>query len=322
MNFEADIRDHILRVLPYDESDHNTMIELYCMDVTILLTYYLNWFGRFIEPRPRKVHQSKELLSNPLSKNFSIPLAAIIQKIENGTNITYHLSERVTCGYTSANFGYRQVSRKEKILREKSLNRKKDLDLLLNDWKIYHLHLSTNEKSNGFFSGDELLFAVFTKSDAYLIDILTHGKWADDHLIRVIVSNWPHENLVWPLRLSGVPPTNEEERWQLRSLGATLMVGVDGKVFMATNGGISTAGTSMRAGMTADQIIYALKQFRNLYQSNPDELLSHLYQSDPDLPERRGLVLPESPSLRFVFLSNAYGILEEKTCSFIQLGTL
>jgi hypothetical protein len=40
MNFEADIRDHILRVLPYDESDHNTMIELYCMDVTTLLTYW------------------------------------------------------------------------------------------------------------------------------------------------------------------------------------------------------------------------------------------------------------------------------------------
>ena len=200
MNFEADIRDHILRVLPYDESDHNTMIELYCMDVTTLLTYYLNWLNRLIEPRPRKVHQSKELLSNPLSKNFSIPIADITQKIENGTNITCHLSDRITCGYKSANFGYRQVSHKKKNLREKALNRKEDLDLLLNDWRIHHLHLSTNKKSNGFVSGNELLLAIFTKSDAYLIDISTHGKWADEHLIRVIVSNWPHENLVWPLR--------------------------------------------------------------------------------------------------------------------------
>jgi len=64
------------------------------------------------------------------------------------------------------------------------------------------------------------------------------------------------------------------------------------------------------------------KAVRSAYQSDPDELLSHLYQSDPHLPERRGLVLPESPSLRFVFLSDAYGILEEKTHSFIQLGTL
>jgi hypothetical protein len=100
------------------------------------------------------------------------------------------------------------------------------------------------------------------------------------------------------------------------------MVRVDGKVFMATGGGISTAGTSMRAGMIADQIIYAVKQFRSLYQADPGELLSHLYQSDPALPERRGLVFPDAPSLRFVFLSDAYGILEEKTHSFIQLGTL
>jgi hypothetical protein len=73
--------------------------------------------------------------------------------------------------------------------------------------------------------------------------------------------------------------------------------------------------------MTADQIIYALKQFRILYQSDLDDLLGHLCQSDPNLPKRQGLVLPDSPSFRFVFLSDAYGILEEKTRSFIQLGT-
>ena len=100
------------------------------------------------------------------------------------------------------------------------------------------------------------------------------------------------------------------------------MVGVDGKTFMATGGGITTAGTPMRAGMTADQIIYALKQFRKWYQSDPDDLLGHLQQSDPNLPERQGLALPDSPSFRFVFLSDAYGILEEKTCGFTQLGTL
>jgi hypothetical protein len=230
--------------------------------------YYLNWLGRLIEPKPRKVHQSKELLSNPLSKNFSIPLADIIQKIENGTDITCHLSDRITTGYTSINSGYTPVpSKKNPVSREKNFNpiNKRDLDLLLNDWKIHHLHLSTNIENNGFVTRTkQLLFAVFTKSDSYLIDISTHGKWADDHLIRVIVSNWPHENLVWSLRASGVPPTSEEERLQLRSAGAPLLVGVDGKVFMATDGGISTAGTSTRAGMTADQIIYALKQFRNL----------------------------------------------------------
>ena len=283
MNFEADIRDHILRVLPYDESDHNTMIELYCMDVTTLLTYYLNWLNRLIEPRPRKVHQSKELLSNPLSKNFSIPLTDIIQKIENGTDITCRLSKSILSGYTSVSAAYKPISRKKTLLAHKKdlhPRNKPDLDLLLNDWKIYHLHLCTYIEQDGFVTRTkELLFAVFTKHDAYLLDILPHGKWADEHLIRVIVSNWPHKNLVWPLRTSSVPPINEEERLQIRRVGAPLMVGVDGKVFMATGGGITTAGTSMRAGMTADQIIYALKQFRTLYQSDLDDLLGHLCQS-------------------------------------------
>jgi len=237
------------------------------------------------------VHQSKELLSNPLSQKFSASLADLIQKIENGTDITCHLSKRILSGYTSVSTAYQSISRKKTLLTHKKNlqpRNKPDLDLLLNDWKIHHLHLCTYIGQDRFVTRTkELLFAVFTKHDAYLLDILSHGKWADEHLIRVIVSNWPHENLVWPLRVRGVPsPTNEEERLQLRGAGVPLMVGVDGKTFMATGGGITTAGTAMRAGMTADQIIYALKQFRNWYQSDPDGLLGHLRQSDPNLPER------------------------------------
>ena len=77
--------------------------------------------------------------------------------------------------------------------------------------------------------------------------------------------------------------------------------------------------------MKADQILYGAKQFRKLYQSDPDDLLGHLHQSDPNLPKRQGFVWPDSPSLRFVFLGvfpNEYGILEENTQHFIQLGTL
>ena len=73
------------------------------------------------------------------------------------------------------------------------LKTRRDLDLLIADWGIHHLHLSPER--DGRRTGD-LLFAVFRPDDAYLLQILPHGNWAELSLLETIVRNWPDGALI------------------------------------------------------------------------------------------------------------------------------
>lgn len=60
------------------------------------------------------------------------------------------------------------------------LTGREDRDLMVADWGIHHLHLSSEIDSDGFVKrGGDLLFAAFGADDAYLIGIYQHlTDWA------------------------------------------------------------------------------------------------------------------------------------------------
>jgi hypothetical protein len=92
---------------------------------------------------------------------------------------------------------------------------------LLNDWGIHHLHLSEVDRGDGFVvrTGD-LLFAVFRRNDAYLLDILGHGGWTDESLVEIAVSNWPHSGLFQHVpNMTLQSPVSEDLRKKLRDSG-------------------------------------------------------------------------------------------------------
>lgn len=161
MDLEGDIRRDILSHLPHEPGDR---IELTATPIRDLLVSYLNWSSRIVSSKPA--------------------LDQIIAFTETGTSIKPHLSREVK-------HGYRRSS------RTKGKTRRKDLDLLLNDWCVYHLHLSTEIEGDGFVQRlAPVLFAAFSEEDAYLIDIFNHGDWTREHVIRVIVKEWPNAGLV------------------------------------------------------------------------------------------------------------------------------
>jgi hypothetical protein len=173
--FDSDIQRHVFTYLPHDPA-HTA--ELEAKPVRELLDIYASWQQRLVFPCPRRVHQSKALRANPLAANpaHRPGLNALIEKIGRGEVITPHLSRGILQGYKPA-----------KPDAPKALLKRRDLDLLLNDWGIHHLHVSTKTDQDGFVERSKaLLFAAFQPHDAYLIDLMEHGDWTHEHLIEVI----------------------------------------------------------------------------------------------------------------------------------------
>jgi hypothetical protein len=108
--------------------------------------------------RPRTVHISQELQAKSRPE-----VLVLADKIEKGANLNPHLSERIETVFMATP-------------EDPGLRYREDLDLLLNEWAIHHLHISTILQTNGFVKrGREVLFAAFRHDDAYLIDFLDHS---------------------------------------------------------------------------------------------------------------------------------------------------
>lgn len=213
MNLKESARRWVLDNLPYDKSDPDLSRYLGNQDAHGLLTIFHNWMSRLVRPVPRVVHRSRALLGNPIASARSGDLAVIVAHIEQGRDLGKYLSRAV--GIAAKVPG-------------KKLHRRRDLDLMLNDWGIHHLHISTQVEADGFVTRDgPLLFAAFRPDAAYLIDVMGHGDWVSDRLVQVLVDEWPDEGLVHEVKggpgfkVTGLArPYTGEERLGLRRRGS------------------------------------------------------------------------------------------------------
>lgn len=302
-DLEDDVRSEVLRYLPYDKSDPKVAAELAAMNTSNLLIRFFNWHARLVAPVPRTVHRSAELVANPLAQKFAVELASIISKLERGENVKAHLSKGIAVGYQPS------------PTPTKDLKRQRDLDLLLNDWGIHHLHLSDVGAADGFVTRTpELLFAAFTRTDAYLIDIMLHGGWADDHLISVIVNNWPNTGLV--RRLNGILASNQpistQKRSKLREAGLMTPVEIGGAMYLPS-AGFSTAGTSVKSSVRAGSLRKAIQSFCARFDADPTFM-------KPGFAEAK-MEMPEDPKFRFMFEASGYGLIEQQTNVFFLLDS-
>jgi hypothetical protein len=182
ISLSESLRNYVLANLPHDRTNADVVTALREMATAQLLVTYINWQNRFISASPRKVLQSSTFAANPLVQARSKTIRKIAKDIERGNDLTKYLSRGVRVGFSLP----RDPGNKE-------LHRRRDLDLLLNDWGIHHLHISTTVEADGFVERDgPLIFAAFKEQTAYLIDVMSHRDWTNDHLIQVIVRSWPN----------------------------------------------------------------------------------------------------------------------------------
>jgi len=206
---EDAVRAYVSAKMPPDASG-----ELAGKPFRELLHIYGNWRGRHPFARPRTVHRSTEMLASAEAQTFSAEIAELVRKIEAGEDLTPHLSRRVATAFLS-------VQERSALPQHE---REKDLDRMLADWGIHHLHLSNNLEADGFVTGgNDLLFAVFGRDDAYLVGIYTHAHWSRDELAPIIIRNWPGVGPFYKLNYAQgtthVP--TEDERKRYRKLGVS-----------------------------------------------------------------------------------------------------
>jgi hypothetical protein len=124
------------------------------------------------------------------------------------------------------------------------LGSRPDLDLLLNDWGIHHLHLSDVDRGDGYVvrTGD-LLFIAFRRDDAYLLDVLGHGAWNNQSLVDIATTNWLESRLFFHVpKMTWEFAVSERERKKLRNNGIHTPVQLS--TGFAFGPGLTRGGTS------------------------------------------------------------------------------
>jgi hypothetical protein len=287
IDFEGDIRQEILKWLPFDKSDQDLAGEIAAASTTDLLVRFYNWLGRLIHPHPREVFLSMDYRHRQMPAREQALLEKLRDKIELGGDLSAHLSRGVIHG----------IAKSDPKKARRNLNRRQDLDLLVNDWGIHHLHLSDVLEQDGFVERDDLLlFAIFRNGRAFLLDVLPHGVWTNDSLVAAAVRNWPAERLFVPLSGAlGLSQTvSSDDRRRLRAAGVATFIEIDGKVYAPPNGGLSTAGTSSGAAMKAFQLHAQLKTIGDDLARGSVVLRTNF--------EQAGHLLPVEPEFHIVFI--------------------
>lgn len=141
-----------------------------------------------------------------------------------------------------------------------------------------------------------LLFAIFRDGKAYLLDVLPHGEWTNPGLVEIAARNWPNDRLF--VRINGVLPPPQDltqnERSQLRAAGVTTSVQVDGSVFIAPTGMLTTAGTATSSMTRAHQLLYSLDALETKLAVDPVCFRSQM--------ESYGHDYPEHPKFQIIFV--------------------
>lgn len=298
--FERDIRDHVLTNLPCSAGERAALERERASDLLII---YFNWMDRLIDAAPRRVHASGAVEANPLrwDARYRRAFDAVRVKIEAGEPLTPHLSRGVRIGYEAARHG------------PKGLRRRRDLDLLLADWGVHHLHLSTKVTDDGFVERTgPLLLGVFHAADAYLIDIIDHGEWSRQSIMETVVRHWPDAGILYEMKgvLGLDRSVSNADRKQLREAGINVPLEIDGKVYMSPCG-ITTAGTSTNATMRAITVRRDIDAFCAALEAEPGRVTGLLLKA--------GRAPPKKPELRFVFLADGYGVWESRSRSLLRL---
>lgn len=300
MNFDQDIREHVLSTIPFD-SAYRT--ELEAKNASELLIIYLNWLSRLIAPRPRRIHVAEALKQNPLAMQaeYAEGLAQIGRLIVSGGDLSPHLSRSVHVGYQPHQAG------------KKKLTARKDLDLLLNDWGVHHLHLSLTLESDGFVQRTgPLLFGVFHYDDAYLIDVYPHGSWVEEEIIHTVVREWPDAGIVYEVKgvLPDRTPLTPTERGKLRSVALNTALTVGDKVYWPA-AGLMSSGVSIRSTTRAQALRRDIEAFVERHTVEPGWLVETMHGN--------GWNPPQEFDLKFVFLEGGYGVFDQSSGTLFRL---
>jgi len=200
------------------------------------------WVGllfKLIQPTPRKVHVAGHLNEKLASLGLVDSFEKLKGDIEFGRDINGHLSKKAFDP--------------------------DDMDFLLCDWGIHHLHVGTSMNSDADYfvdRSDWLLFVRFESGRCYCIDVRAHSEnyvFAKKKLLEVLDLDWPEWTDGYKF-LDGVTLAHDETvdedlnliRLRKGCLNTPSLVG--GRLMMGMGGGISRKRTSVAVTRRTDYL--------------------------------------------------------------------
>jgi hypothetical protein len=280
-------------LFPFDRTDADLVAHLSGLNARGILIIYFNWMSRLVKPQPREVRKSKAFEQNPIVAARASDFAQIIGDIEIGSDLKRYLSRGV------------------EIAADLPGKKRRDLDLMLNDWGVHHLHISTQAEADGYVKRDgPLVFAIFRPPTAYLIDVMSHKDWTRGHVLDVLATEWPEEGIIHELRGVHAGRHTDEERAALRKNHLTTIFEHGGRVFMPS-GGLTLGGTAIGVTMGADKLLSDLEYFEEHFIAHPERLQEAFKAS--------GIRLPDEPVFEFAIREDGYGVIETTTRGWINL---
>ncbi|MGE6599890.1 hypothetical protein [Bacillus proteolyticus] len=259
MDFYRDWISHLKKVL--EQSGYTP-----ATDQEDISLQYFNLLRRRISAVPRKILIAKEFMC---PSELQLGFNKVKEKIEQGIDLLPHLSRKIV-----------------------------DLDYdddLLNDWDVYHLHLGTILEADGFVKRTgPVLFVRFDEQNAYFINVMGHGNWTNQDIIRIIHRNWPKS--IESYRLTGVIGLNksvtDKDIKALRSAHILSCIEPEeGVVYGPLGMGLTTAGIGVKVIQESDHYAMLMRKYEKFIKENINELTKAIKDKGVDLDKKLSFIM-------------------------------
>ncbi|MDC5210408.1 hypothetical protein OHW47_13075 [Acinetobacter baumannii] len=151
-------------------------------------------------------------------------------------------------------------------------------DDMLSHWRIQHFHLGETIESDGYVSRtSDLLFILFSNTEAHIIGFFSHGDWCEVDIIETIHNNWPNLLISFKSESTSEPLTEEQYKI-LRKKNANTTVKVqDGTEYHAPGFGVVANGSPIEAITNVQRILITFENAFLEISMNIDQIL----EADP-----------------------------------------
>ncbi len=225
-----------------------------------LLIKHLNMVNKLIERKKYAVNVSKKINEREYSNDIKKIIDVIKWKFENEYNLNSYLSTKIF----SPNY----------------------YDVLLNDWGIYHLHLSNKSHAKNLFfykRSDYLLFVFIEGMGVYFLDIQKHKKenvFQRQELLEIMHNNWPRllEKNRLNLDAEYCNKFTNKEIERFRKNGVNVLQNIGGKVILPLGGGYTTLKSNIMCTYEADMIIYRIRTYEKIINSNKEMIRKQIFE--------------------------------------------
>jgi hypothetical protein len=161
-----------------------------------------------------------------------------------------------------------------------------EIDDLLYDWGIFHMHLGTTFESDGYIKRTgPLLFGFYDDENFYFLNVMPHGSWTRQEMLRTIHRNWPHTIDDYRIKNKDVVGlehnVTDDEIKQLRKANINVLIEVEPTVIYVTpGGGFVASGHSIEVMQRHMDNKERLDDFEKQIKADPDKFLKSVYGND------------------------------------------